>query len=250
MCLSITFIYAQENEEKEEKRFQMYEVHEDQVKPSMVAQYEKTAKLFADKMREHNIADGYNLATNTDNFRYLYVSPIENLQGVGQNSGMSELFEKMGADSFGEMMDGFNACYDRHGSYVILLDKKLSYMPGGITQTPEGENYRKFFYIYYSPQNGAAMRDAMSDVKAMFESKKSTSDYRVYRSGFGNMDSYYMVAVAAKDPIEMEQNGAANDKLLGADAQVVFGKVLSLALSMEEYTGYIRPELGYTPKKQ
>ena len=232
---------------QEEKSFQMYEVHEDQVKPSMVAQYEKTAKMFADKMREHNIQEGGYLVSQTSDFRYMYVNPIDSLGQ--QNSGTRDLFEKMGREAFGEMMAGFDPCYDRHGSYVIVMDKELTYMPKGISQTPEGENYRKFFYLYYSPQNSAAMRDAMKGVKALFESKNSTSYYRVYRSGYGNMDSYYMVAIAAKDAVEAEQRGAANDKLLGEEAGPVFQKVIGLTLRMEEFTGSIRPDLGYQPKK-
>jgi hypothetical protein len=204
--------------------------------------------MYADKLREHNISEGAYLATNTDNFRYLYVNPIESLKDVGQNPGIGELIEKMGEDAFGEMMDGFDGTYDRHGNYVIALDNELTYMPDGITQTPEGENHRKFFYIYFTPENGSALRDAMKGVKALFESKKSTNYYRVYRSGYGNMDSYYMVAVSAKDPVDMEQKGAANDKLLGEDAGPVFSKVMGLAEKFEEYSGAIRPDLGYTPK--
>lgn len=239
-------MYAQEEKKEEEKKYQMYSVHEDRVMPSKVMQYEQTAKMLADKMREHKISEGSYLATNTDNFRYLYISPIENMADLDQNPGMGELYDKMGEEAFGKMMDQFDGTYDKHGDYVIWMDKELCYMPDGITQTPEGQNFRKFWYLYFKPGDGAALRDAMKDVKEMFASKGSQSYYRVYRSGFGNMDSFFMVAAAAKDATEMEKGGAANDELLGEGAQAVFGKVLSHVTKMEEYTGYIRPELGYS----
>ena len=228
-------------------RFQAYHVHEDQVKPSMVAEYEKTAKALADAMRENNV-QGYGwLTTSTDDFRYLSVTPIENMAQLDGNP-FSGLSDKIGNEAASAVFAPFNKCYDRHGDYVIFMDKELTYMPDGITQTPEGENFRKFFYVYVSPGNMGKMNDAFKDVKAMFAEKGSKSYYRVYRSGFGNMDSYFMVAVAAKDPVDMEQRGAENDQLLGPDAQAVFAKLLGQALKMEEITGYIRPELGYTPK--
>ena len=36
---------------------------------------------------------------------------------------------------------------------MFVLDENLTYMPEGVTQTPEGENYRKFYFIYYKPEN-------------------------------------------------------------------------------------------------
>lgn len=238
-----TIAFAQNND-----KFQAYVVHEDQVKPSKVMEYEKAAKALVDKMKEHKITSTSWLTSTTDDFRYLYVTPLKNMAEL-DNNAFAPLVEKMGQEAFRDLMSAFNPCYDRHGDYVIFMDKELTYMPKGITQTPEGQNYRKFFYIYVSPKNNSKMRDAMMDVKKMFKEKNSTSYYRVYRSGFGNMDNYYMVAIAAKDPVAMEQQGAANDKLLGDEAAAVFGKVLGLALRFEEYTGSVRPELGYMPSK-
>ncbi len=248
MTLGLMLLIVNTFAQEQERRWQMYEVHEDQVKPSKVAEYEKAAKNFADKMREHNVTEGGFLMTSTNNLRYMYVTPIDSL---GQrDAAMAELWEKMGQEDFGEMMSGFDGSYDRHGSYVIIMDKELCYMPGGLTQTPEGENYRKFYYVYFNPDDGRAMRDAMKGVKDLFESKKSKVHYRVYRSGYGNMDQFYMVAVAAKNPVEMAQKSMDNQALLGEDSKTVFDKMMSLAIKMEEYTGWIRPELGYTPAKK
>ena len=248
LALALAFVISTGFSQEEEKRFQMYEVHEDQVKPSMVAQYEKTAKMFADKMREHNISEGAYLVTNTSDLRYMYVNPIDSLGQIASNPGMAELWKKMGADKFGEMMDGFDGTYDRHGNYVIVMDKELTYMPEGITQTPEGENYRKFYYVYYKPEHGSEMREAFKGIKDLFVSKNSKVSYRVYRSGYGNMDQFYMVAVAAKNGVELEQRSMDNQALLGEDAQPVWDKMMKFATKMEQYTGSIRPDLGYQPK--
>ncbi len=248
MLLGTGFSNAQE--EKKEKAFQMYSVHEDQVKPSMVLQYEKTSKMLADKMKEHNITSTSWLASSTDDFRYMWVTPIENMADLDNTSWWGELRDAMGKEAFQEMMSGFDGTFDRHGDYTIRMNKELTYMPDGITQTPEGENFRKFYYIHYPPENGSEIRDAMKGVKELFASKGSQSHYRVYHSGFGTMDNYFLVAVSAKDPIDMAQKSAANDKLLGPEAQAVFGKVLSQVSKMDEFTGEIRPELSFKPKKK
>ena len=55
----------------------------------------------------------------------------------------------------------------------------------------------------------------MKGVKDLFATKNSKEYYRIYRSGFGVTDSYYMVAIAAKDEIDSATRGKANDELLG-----------------------------------
>lgn len=245
----IAFVFVGSMYAQEEKKSQMYVVHEDQVKPSMLMQYEKTSKMLADKMKEHNISSTSWLASVTDDFRYMWVTPIKSMADLDDNTWWTELSKAMGEDAFNEMMSGFGPCYDKHGDYVISMDKELTYMPSGITQTPEGENYRKFYYIHHLPKDRGAMRTAMKGVKDLFANKKSAMNYRVYSNGFGNMDTFYMVAVSAKDAIDMEQKSLANDKLLGEEAQATFGKVMALATRFEEYTGNVRPDLSYKPKK-
>jgi len=87
----------------------------------------------------------------------------------------------------------------------------------------------------------------MKAVKEMFASKGSKSHYRVYRSGYGTMESYYMVAISSKDEIDSATSSKANDELLGPDRYETFNKVMNYVSKFEEYTGTVRPDLGYSP---
>jgi len=44
----------------------------------------------------------------------------------------------------------------------------------------------------------------MKGIKDVFASKGSKNHYRVYRSGFGNLEGYYLVAISAKDEIDYD----------------------------------------------
>lgn len=248
LLLAILLMFLGVSYAQNSDNFQAYHVHEDQVKPPMLMQYENTAKALVEKMNAHNIKSTSWIAVNTDDNRYLYVTPIKNMADLDKRS-LAPLREKMGGEAFTKLMSGFGPCYDKHGDYVVYLDKEISYMPTGFTLTPEGEDFRKLYYLHFAPRNASDMRKAMMAVKNMFETKKSALHYRVFRSGFGTMGSFYMVAVAAKDPIEMEQKGAANEKLLGEDAAAIFGKINSFSLKFEEYTAKMRPKLAYMPKE-
>lgn len=219
-----------------------YLVHEDKVKPSKMMDYEKTAKAFHEACLKHQ-PDGSWLTVSMDDFRYLYVTPIEKFADLDK-SPMADMAKDMG-DEFGKMFDDFDKCYDSHGDYIIMMDESLTYMPEGISQTQEGMNYRNFYFIHFTPENEKSLIDGMKAVKEMFASKKSENYYRVYRSGFGVMNSYYMVAMSSKDEVDSATKNKANEELLGSERYDTFQKVLGNANEMYEVTGNTRPDLSY-----
>ncbi|WP_242121557.1 hypothetical protein [Aestuariivivens sediminicola] len=224
---------------------QLYQVHQDNVNPSMMAEYEKVAKEFNEACKTQNVQTQW-LATNMDGFRYLYVTPIENFAQLDERP-FADMAKAMG-DKFGDIFDRFDKCYDSHGTYIIVLDEDLTYMPDGISQTQEGQDYRNYYFIHYTPENAKGLKSAMKGVKDMFAAKGSKNYYRVYRTAFGSMDSYYLVAMSSKDEIDSAQKSKANQELLGPERFEVFDRVLKHASKMQEVTGQIRRDLSYSPK--
>jgi len=225
---------------------QSYWVHEDVVKPGMIAEYEATCKELVENMKKHNIQEAAFITTNTSDNRYLYVSPVGEMADLDKPV-FSTLAEKMGKEAMSDLFNRMDKCYDIEHDYIITLDKSLSYQPGGINQTPEGQNFRKFHYLYVTPANRALMKEKMKAVRDMFESKGSQMHYRVYRSGFGTRGEFYMVAVAAKDQVDYAQKAMANDELIGEDGNKVMWDLFNHLLKYEEFTGQMRPDLAYAP---
>lgn len=237
LCFAISLTNAQ----------QAYQIHQDNVKPSKFMEYEKIAKEFNAACVEHNLQATWFTAMSSD-FKYFYITPIENFADLDKRP-MADMAKAMG-DKFGDMFKRFDACYDSHGSYIVIRDNELSYMPEGMAQAPEDENYRKWFYIYYTPENGKKIREGMKAVKEMFKSKGSKEYYRVYRNGFGQMENYYMVSISAKDEVDSATRGKANEEVLGPDRYETFSKVMNYASRMEEFSGEMRPDLSYSSKKE
>ncbi|WP_411031898.1 hypothetical protein [Spongiimicrobium sp. 3-5] len=233
--------------QEEEKTTQSFWVHEDRVKPSMVTEYEKAAKDLVTQCQQHDIKGLNWISAATKDFRYLFISPISSMADITYD-GFGPLQEKMGEEAFNKLFSDMDKCYTAHGDYVITLDSDLSYMPDGMTQTPEGKDYRRFYYLHTTPENLGPITEAIKGVKALYERKGSKSHYRIYRSGFGTIGSFFMVAVADKDGISFETHGVENDALLGEDAAGTFGEVMKYVTEMEEVTGRMRPDLAYSPK--
>jgi hypothetical protein len=223
----------------------MYWVHQDNVNPSKMMEYEKVSKEFHEACVTHNF-QGQWLTVTMDDFKYSYVSPIENFAELDKRP-FADMAKAMG-DNFGDMFDRFDKCYDSHSDYIIILDEELTYMPEGISQMQEGQDYRNYIFIYYKPKNAKALREGMKAVKEMFTAKESKNYYRIYKSGFGNTDNYYMVAMSSKDAIDAATAQKANEEVLGPDRYETFDKVLSNASKWKETTGQIRRDLSYSPK--
>ncbi|GAA4808825.1 hypothetical protein GCM10023330_14560 [Litoribaculum gwangyangense] len=209
-------------------------------------QYESTAKKFLEACKEHKVQTSWAAATTND-MKYLYITPMENFAELDK-SPFADMSKAMGED-FGKMFEDFDKCYDSHSDYIIALDETLTYMPDGISMTQEGQNYRKWFYMYYKPENGGKLREGMKAVKDLFTSKNSPEHYRVYSSAFGCPESFYLVAISYKDEIDAATKSKANEKLLGTyeERWEVFSKVMNNIDRMEEYTGEMRPDLAYSP---
>ncbi|NKI27189.1 hypothetical protein HCG49_11505 [Arenibacter sp. 6A1] len=232
---------------QEEEASQAYWVHEDLVKLSMVSEYEKTVKELLNLLKTHEIQSSGWITLNTYDASYSFVSPIKSMADVHQQIFM-ELSEKAGKEKVSEIFTRMDKCYDTELDYIIHLDKELTYMPYGITQTPEGQNFRTMHWLYVSPGNRAVVKEHMTAVKDLFTRKGSPVHYRVYRSGFGTDGEHYLVAIAAKDALHYASRSIENDELLGDEGQAVMSELFSSLLKYKQKQGEIRPDLKYAPK--
>jgi len=229
---------------QEKKEYKMFAVHEDVVMPSMQAEYEVVSKEFTNVMNKYkNEIDGLEyLAVSTDDMRYMFVWPIKGMADLDMNS-MGKVREKMGAEKFDDMMSRMDKCYTSHNTYTIAMDPNLTYMPEGFSQTQEGMNYREFHYYYTTPGNMKKLAKVGKKVAELHASKNSQSTYRIYRSGFGAPESFFMVAISAKDPKHMAERSEANYKLLGKEFNELRNKALKYTSRFEVKTGWIRDDL-------
>tara|TARA_R110000868_G_scaffold1389_9_gene10729 strand:+ start:2507 stop:3268 length:762 start_codon:yes stop_codon:yes gene_type:complete len=246
IALAIMILLAPTNTNAQD----LYYVHQDVVKPSKVMEYEGVLQEVLALAKKHNLQDTRWITLVSNNSNYSYVMPLANMAELDKPSFPEQLAEKAGKDIVSKLFDRMDTCYDTELNYTLTLDKELTYMPNGITQTPVGENYRNNHIFHIAPSNRAAVKEKMKAVKALFESKGSKLYYRVYKSGFGTPNEYYMVAVAAKDAEDMEIKEKANRALLGNDAlQKALNELYFNSLRYEKLEGNIRPDISYSPNQ-
>lgn len=233
---------------QEKSKSRAFWVHEDVVKPSMITEYETVCKELTDNMKKHNIQELSVIVTNTADNRYLWVNPITGMADI-EKPVFKTLSEKMGAEQMEALFDRMDKCYDIEQNYIIHLDEELSYMPGGMTQTPEGQDYRKFHYFHYTPGNRAVVKEKIQAIRDLFESKGSKLEYRVYRSGFGTRGEFYMVAVAAENAADYANKIAQNNEMMGEEWSQTYNNFIASLEKYEAFEGRMRPDMAYSPAK-
>ena len=232
---------------QDDDNYQAFWIHQDPVRPSQITEYEAAAKKLSEACKKYNLqgADWNTLAT-TD-FNYFYISPIANFAELDKNS-FAPLSDKIGKEAVGKMFSDFDKYYDSHRSYILNLDKKLSYMPDGMTTTPEGKPYRHNTLYHFVPANRAKAAEIAQKFKDLYVKKGVKLHYRVYRNGFGTDDDYFMVAIAADSPEAYEKLRAETNALLGEEGAQLFGELRNIISKVETVEGYMRPDLSYSSK--
>jgi hypothetical protein len=227
---------------------QMFTIHADYVKPSMEKEYVSVSKDFVEQCKKYNLQNADWAEVRLDNGTYLTFEMIPNMAAMDVNS-YAPLVEKMGATNFQALLDRFNKCYDRHGSYIVTRIESLTYMPEGAMAAQEGNNYRKYHYLYVTPSTASIVRDKIKAIKDLYVKKGSKEYFRVYHSGFGTLNEFFLVAISAKDEQSYNIDSDANDKLLGDELKPLMDDLFQNIVRYEPITGYLKPELGYTATK-
>jgi hypothetical protein len=236
------------SQSQDKSNIQAFLIHEDRVKPSMKEQYEQISKDLVAACKEHNVQDTQWLTLALNDNSYIYITPLKNFAEIDKNA-FATLNDKMGEDKVSELFGKFNPTYDEHGDYVIYLHKDLSYMPGGVSQTIEGQNYRTLYYNYVTPENEKNFEGVMKNLKKAFEKHNSKMNYRIYKTGFGVMGTYYMVAVAGVNRMESAKLGDENWTLMKDDFAALLKELRKYTWKNNEKTGWMREDLGYMPTK-
>lgn len=228
---------------------QAFWVHEDQVKPAKIKEYETVTKDFIAACKKHDLKDADWATARMDGGTYLSISPVDKMADL-DSSPLAPLAEKMGNEKFAEIFSRFNECYDIHRDYMVHLIDNMSYMPGGLTTNTPGKDYRKWHFFHVTPQNVANLRNKMMEVKSLYEKKGANQHYRIYRNGFGSNGDYYLVVISAKDAQSYEKTSDETDALLGKEGEKLFGELMQYVEKYESRTGSMRPDLGYATTPQ
>jgi len=240
LLLIPTLINAQEN--------QLFWVHTDYVKPSMQNDYEKVSKDFVEACKKHDLKGADWATLRMDGGAYITIAPIEKMGDFDQNP-LAPLAEKMGEKDFSNIFERFNKCYDRHTDNVIVLSSNLSYMPDGLTVNTPNQNYRKYHFFYVTPSTSKSVSGKIKAITDFYAKKGLKEHFRIYRSGFGAPEEFYLAVLSAKDAQDYLKTSGEAEAQYGDEGKKLFDDLFASVTRYETKEGAMRPDLGYTAKQ-
>lgn len=242
------FAWTLAAQEEEKSPNKMYFIHEDVVKPSKIAEFEKAVKGYQEALAKYGMTDLKNLVIQTDDMVYSYVSEVENMAVLDQRP-FDDLKEKMGEESFDALFDAYDGLYKSHKSYIVTLQADLSYTPENASDS-EDMNFRHWDMLHFIPGKGKEAREIVKEWKALYESKKSPMAYRTYTGGLGTETPFYIFSLSAKNAAAFYAQAEKNDELLGEEMKELEKRTLAITDKFEHLNGHIRPDLSYLPPEE
>jgi hypothetical protein len=164
---------------------QLFYVHEEIAKPSMLAPYEQTTKEFGAMMRDNTQPPFVFDAYSTDDFHYYFVLPMKSFADIDATQrALASVAQKM-PEKFGDLMRRGGATMDHSNEWIVRLRPDLSYWPDQPrVKAMDARSMRLDFY-YLQPGTEVEVDGiAKAWISAQTE-KKITNGYNLYEAVMG-----------------------------------------------------------------
>jgi len=224
----------------------MYIVHQDIVKPSKVAEYEKAAKGWHDAAVKNAITELAYVLVQSDEMVYSYVSEVPNMAALDDNGPMDALKQKMGEAAFQAMFDAYDGTYTSHKNFMITYRPDLSYLPEKQEATAE-INFRHWDFVHFNPDKEKEANAISKEWVDLFASKQIQLGFRTYTGGLGTETPLTIWVSWSKNAADFYAAMEQINKTLGDEGTDLWNRTLAITDKYEQVNGRIRPDLSYQP---
>ncbi len=226
---------------------QLYVVHEEIAKPSMLAQYESTTQEFFKTLSQAKVDPAvFSIRTYvTPDFHYLFVAPIE---GFGGMDKIMSVFMTLGAsERFQDLMKRGGATMESVNERVVMLRPDLSYMPESPRLKMEEHKYFRFEFYYLMPGTEMEAERIARDYAALFKKKNIPESYSIFMALNGDDLPLLVASIPAKSEADLVAADERTNAALGDDIKPVQARALGITRKFEIREARVRPDLVYPP---
>ena len=232
---------------QEDDQPQMYFVHQEIVKPSMISQYEAAAADWV-KMLQSSAAAREKItysAFSGPQAGFVYVVPVD---GFADFADFGEAFESV-AEALGERWDEVSgrsdAAVDHFESGFYIHRPNMSYEPENPRLGEDEARMVHWDFWYALPGKTEELEAVAKEFVELYSSKGIDTGWNVYEAISGGELPLYVVAVVARDEADFYANEARLNELTGEEGQELGTKALKFARRVDPMIVWMRPDLSF-----
>lgn len=237
------------NSFSQEMKDQLFWIREEVVKIEMWDKYESTSKEWVKMMSEAGLDFPYMQASQRDDGHYYYIFPIDNYAAIDK---MPEIFgaaiENVGQDKWQKFMIENESSIATHKDFIAKRSAKFSYMPKNPRLKPEEVKYLHWMFFHFKLENRKEVMEIMTEWKKLYEEKNIKNGNTVWLVELGLDNNMIALTEGYKDGADFYTSQMEDNKLMEAEASVLWGKMSKYITSIENFYGSARPDLGFVKK--
>jgi hypothetical protein len=249
VCFVVGLLPFALNAQEPEKRYQMFWVIDEVVKPSMASEYYEAGKKWVALLTKYEYPVAVNVYWTDDNHVW-WVSPIRSFSDIDK---LTEAFDKIRAkspDEFKEAYDAFDGTYVSNRSCVYALDLKYSIIAEDAQSKDEEANFVFFDIYHFEPGKDAELEKIWDEFKDFMKDKEIVQSWHYYWGVMGTDNPVLWAAASAKNVRAFWEDNAKAWEVLGKDAGKFKQKMMKYVTKEENKMAWIQKELSYTPAKK
>jgi hypothetical protein len=248
LALSLSSLTAQAQTQTAPPQPQLFVVHEEIAKPSMLAQYEATSAEFFRMLAQAKVdpkvfsVRGY----MSPDLHYVFVSPIANFGGMDKIMGMfTALPDAVGKEKWADLMRRGGATYESYSDVVIMMRPDLSYWPASPRLKEEEHKFYRMQFYYLMPGTEMEAEAIARDYAALFKKKNIPDGYTIFMAMSGDDLPLLIASTPAKSLADFAAADDRNNAVLGADVRPLQARAMAITrrFQIREFT--LRPDLVY-----
>ncbi len=229
---------------------QLFVVHEEIAKPSMLAQYESTTQEFFKMLTQAKVDPAvFSIRTYaTTDFHYLYIAPIDSFAGMDKivNVFMA-IPAAVGNDRWQEFMRRSGATMDSMNDRIVMLRPDLSYRPENPRLKLDEHKYHRFQYYYLMPGTELEAEQIARDYAALFKKKNIPESFSIFMALSGDNLPLLVASIPAKSEADLVAADERTNAAVGDDVKPLQARALSITRKFELHEARVRPDLVYPP---
>ena len=227
---------------------QLYLIHEEVARPSMLPQYESMTTEILNTLTEKK-ADpkvfGMNLYVTND-LHYVYIVPISGWAALDtfQQSWM-KIGEAVGKEKWAMVMKRANETMESYTELVAAYRPDLSYVPANPRFKPEEAKFVHWEFYYLDAVRAEESEQVARDYVAFFKSKNIGDGFQVYQAQSGSDLPLLVVAVPAKSAADYWETDEKITAAYGKELQPLQMRAMSITRRFETRDANYRADLSF-----